>query len=116
MVSGLAGAGLVLRDNGGDDLAAAADGAIVFPTKIASGASYSVTVFTQPTSPAQTCAVTDGSGTMGSSDVTNVAVSCTLVSLVSSVARTFTLPSQAVAPVPDLSSTTAQGATVVVMS
>jgi hypothetical protein len=78
-VSGLAGAGLVLRDNGGDDLAAAADGAIVFPTKIASGATYSVTVFTQPNSPAQTCAVTHGSGTMGSSDVTNVAVSCTLI-------------------------------------
>jgi hypothetical protein len=78
-VSGLAGAGLVLRDNGGDDLAAAVDGAIVFPTKIASGATYSVTVFTQPTSPAQTCAVTHGSGTMGSSDVTNVAVSCTLI-------------------------------------
>ena len=77
-VTGLAGSGLVLRDNGGDDLAVAADGGIVFPTKIASGATYSVTVFTQPTNPAQTCAVTNGSGTMGSSDVTNVAVSCTL--------------------------------------
>ena len=77
-VTGLAGTGLVLRDNGGDDLAVAADGAIAFPTKIASGATYSVTVFTQPTSPAQTCVVTHGSGTMGSSDVTNVAVSCTL--------------------------------------
>src|SRR4029077_11834726 len=29
-------------------------------------------------SPAQTCAVTNGSGTMGSTDVINVAVSCTL--------------------------------------
>jgi len=77
-VSGLAGTGLVLRDNGGDDRAVAVDGAIAFPTKIASGATYSVTVFTQPTSPAQTCAVTNGSGMMGSSDVTNVAVSCTL--------------------------------------
>jgi hypothetical protein len=76
-ISGLAGAGLVLRDNGGDDLPVARDGAIVFPTKIASGAAYSVTVFTQPTSPAQTCAVTNGSGTMGSSDVTNLTVSCT---------------------------------------
>ena len=76
-VTGLAGTGLVLRDNGGDDLAVAADGAIAFPTKIASGATYSVTVFTQPTSPAQTCAVTHGSGTMGSSDAVFV-VSCTL--------------------------------------
>ena len=78
MVSGLAGAGLVLRDNGGDDLPVAADGVIAFPTKVASGATYSVTVFTQPARPAQTCAVTNGSGTMGSTDVTNVAVSCTL--------------------------------------
>ena len=78
-VSGLAGTGLVLRDNGGDDLGVAANGVIAFPTKIASGATYSVTVFTQPTSPVQTCVITNGSGTMGSSDVTNVAVSCTLM-------------------------------------
>jgi hypothetical protein len=77
-VSGLAGTGLVLRDNGGDDLGVAANGVIAFPTKIASGATYSVTVFTQPTSPVQTCVITHGSGTMGSSDVTNAAVSCTL--------------------------------------
>jgi len=117
-VSGLAGAGLVLRDNGGDDLAAAADGAIVFPTKIASGATYSVTVFTQPTSPAQTCEVTHGSGTMGSSDVTNVAVSCTLnggfTGFVSG--RTFTATSQPLTPTPDPSFTTASVATVVAMS
>ena len=77
-VTGLAGSGLVLRDNGGDDLAVAADGGdqhfqprspAVPP--IASRCSRS-----RPT-PAQTCAVTNGSGTMGSSDVTNVAVSCT---------------------------------------
>ena len=77
-VSGLAGTGLVLRDNGGDELGVAANGVIAFPTKIASGATYSVTVFTQPTSPVQTCVITHGSGTMGSSDVTNMAVSCTL--------------------------------------
>jgi hypothetical protein len=76
-ISGLAGTGLVLRNNGGDDLPAVRDGAIAFPTKIASGAAYNVTVYTQPTSPAETCAVTNGSGTMGSNDVSNVAVSCT---------------------------------------
>ena len=74
----MAGAGLVLRDNGGDDLGVAANGVIAFPTKIASGATYSVTVFTQPTGPRQTCVITHGSSTMGSNDVTNVAVSCTL--------------------------------------
>jgi hypothetical protein len=75
-VTGLTGSGLVLHNNGGDKLPVAADGAIVFQTKIASGATYNVTVFTQPTSPAQTCAITHGSGTMGSSDVANVTVSC----------------------------------------
>ena len=77
-VTGLAGTGLVLRDNGGDDLVVAANGVIAFPTTIAGGATYSVTVFTQPTNPVQICVITHGSGTMGSSDVTNVAVSCTL--------------------------------------
>ena len=52
MVSGLTGTGLVLRDNGGDDLTLAADGAFVFTTKVANGAAYSVMVYTQPASPA----------------------------------------------------------------
>ena len=76
MVSGLTGAGLVLRDNGGDDLAVSADGPFVFATQLASGASYSATVLTQPTSPAQRCAVTNGSGTVATANVTNVAIAC----------------------------------------
>ena len=76
MVSGLTGAGLVLRDNGGDDLAVSADGPFVFATQLASGGSYSVTVLTQPTSPAQRCAVTNGSGTVATANVTNVAIAC----------------------------------------
>ncbi len=75
-VSGLVGTGLVLRDNGRDDLAVAANGAIAFPTKIPSGATYTVTVFTQPTSPAQTCVITQGSGTVGTANITTVAVAC----------------------------------------
>jgi hypothetical protein len=77
MVSGLTGAGLVLRDNGGDDLAVSANGAFTFATKVANGAAYAVTVNTQPTGPAQTCLVSSGSGTMGSSNITTVAVACT---------------------------------------
>ena len=37
-VSGLAGSGLVLRDNDGDDLARSADGAFAFATELAGGA------------------------------------------------------------------------------
>ena len=78
-VTGLAGSGLVLQNNGGDDLAVAANGGFAFPTRLASGAAYDVTVKTQPTNPAQTCTVANGSGTIAATDVSNVAVTCTLV-------------------------------------
>ena len=72
-VTGLTGTGLVLQNNGGDNLAVAANGAFIFTTSVGAGSPYSVTVFTQPTG--QTCTVTNGSGT-ANADVTNVAVSC----------------------------------------
>ena len=76
-VTGLAGTGLVLQNNGGDDLPVTSDGAFTFATPIASGSSYSVTVKTQPTTPSQTCVVANATGTMASNDITNVAVTCT---------------------------------------
>jgi large repetitive protein len=76
-VSGLAGTGLVLQDNGGDNLTVSANGTFTFATSVASGANYAVTVLTQAQGPAQTCAVTMGTGTAGSANVTNVAVTCT---------------------------------------
>lgn len=75
-VTGLTGTGLVLQDNGGDNLPVAANGAFTFATALASGAAYAVTVLTQPSSPNQTCTVNNSSGTTGSANVTNVAVSC----------------------------------------
>lgn len=75
-VTGLSGTGLVLQDNGGDNLAISGNGPFTFATKINSGSAYSVTVMTQPSNPAQTCTVANGSST-ASANVTNVAVSCT---------------------------------------
>ena len=72
-VSGLTGTGLVLQDNGGNNLAVSASGSLTFSTAVASGAAYSVTVLTQPTG--QSCTVTNGSGT-ASANVTNVQVAC----------------------------------------
>ena len=72
-VSGLTGTGLVLQDNGGNNLAVSASGSFTFSTAIASGAAYSVTVLTQPTG--QSCTVANGSGT-ASANVTNVQVAC----------------------------------------
>jgi 6-phosphogluconolactonase len=76
MVTGLSGTGLVLQDNGGDNLSVTQNGAFTFATALASGKAYAVTVLTQPTSPSQTCTVASGTGTTGSTNVTNVAVSC----------------------------------------
>jgi 6-phosphogluconolactonase (cycloisomerase 2 family) len=85
-VSGLtASSGVVLQDNGGDDLTVAANAtSFTFPTKVAANGAYAVTVKTQPTN--ETCTVTGGSGTVGSSNVTTVSVACT-----STTIPTFTI-------------------------
>jgi len=76
-VSGLSGSGLVLSLNAGaQTLTVAANGAFTFPTALASGSNYTVTVQTQPSGPAQSCSVTNGNGTVGASNVTNVTVTC----------------------------------------
>jgi 6-phosphogluconolactonase len=79
-VTGLDADGLVLQNNGGNDLSVASDGTVTFPGQTLSGDAYAVTVKTQPTVaplplPAQFCTVTNGSGTVGASDV-NVAIAC----------------------------------------
>ena len=72
-VSGLSGT-VVLRDNGGDDLSVSASGGFTFATALSAGSAYNVTVQTNPAG--QTCSVANGSGTVGSSDITNIAVTC----------------------------------------
>jgi subtilisin-like proprotein convertase family protein len=76
-VSGLLGSGLVLQNNLGDNLAIATDGGFTFSTSLADTDPYSVTVLTQPNSPSQSCSVTNASGNIPGSDVTNVSVTCT---------------------------------------
>ncbi len=74
-ISGLAsGKSVTLLDNGGDALTLTAIGAFTFHTPLPSGATYDVTVGTQPSG--ETCTVTNGSGTVGNSNVTNVTVAC----------------------------------------
>lgn len=82
-VSGLAGTGLVLQNNGADDLAIASSGTFTFATPVATGGAYSVKVKTQPSGPAQTCTVGNGSGSISGANVTNVTVTCS--------ARSYTL-------------------------
>ena len=76
-VSGLAGTGLVLQDNGVDSLTITVNGSFTFKTTIITGGSYAVTVQTQPSNPTQTCGVTAGSGSNVSANVSSVVVACT---------------------------------------
>jgi 6-phosphogluconolactonase (cycloisomerase 2 family) len=76
IVSGLAGSGLVLQNNGGDDRSLSANGAFSFPTPLSDAAAYTITVKTQPTTPSQICTVNYGTGTINSGPVGNVVVNC----------------------------------------
>ena len=72
-VSGLSGTA-VLEDNGGDNLSVSANGTFTFGSPLEQGAAYDVTVQTDPSG--QACTVVNGSGTVASANVTNVAVTC----------------------------------------
>ena len=74
-VRDLEGVGLVLQNNGGDNLAIPSEGEFAFATRLATGATYNVTVAQQPIDPGQICTVEDGSGAVGDSDV-DVDVRC----------------------------------------
>ena len=65
---------VVLSLNGGSDLTLNSNAGFTFSGTILSGQTYAVTVKTQP--PGQVCSVTNGSGTVPTSNVTNVTVSC----------------------------------------
>ena len=75
-VTGLAGAGLVLHLDTGENLPVAANGPVAFASPLATGTSYRVTVGTLPTNPAQLCIVTRGEGVIDSADVAGVAITC----------------------------------------
>jgi len=77
-VTGLVGSGLVLLDNGKDNLSITKDGQFTFATPLANGENYAVTVLSQPTNPSQTCTVANGSGVING-NVTDVQVACSQV-------------------------------------
>ena len=76
-VTGLDGAGLVLANSGTDTVAVSADGSFKFATQLQSGQNYAVTVKSEPANPTQVCVVANAAGTVASSDITNVGVTCT---------------------------------------
>ncbi len=76
-VIGLTGSGLVLQNNGGDDLAITANGTFQFPGTLMHGAGYAVSVRVQPDQPLQNCTVFQGTGSIEAADVSDVHVVCT---------------------------------------
>jgi hypothetical protein len=78
-VTGLAGTGLVLRLNGGNDAPISANGTFTFSGGVLDGTPYSVTVASQPTAPIQNCTVSNGSGIVSGANITNVQVNCVTV-------------------------------------
>lgn len=76
-VSGLhSGQTLVIQNNGGDTLTLNTAGGFIFPTPLAEGTAYAVTITQQPAF--ETCTIANGSGTMGSSNITTVSIGCTV--------------------------------------
>ena len=69
---------VVLRNGNGPDLTVSGNGSFAFPQSVTAGQTYSVAVVTQPAR--RSCTVTNGAGTMPSSSVSNVTVTCTATS------------------------------------
>lgn len=74
-VTGLnSGGKLTLQDRGGATLELAGNGAFSFANKLPSGSGYAVSIGSQPTG--QHCDISQGSGTVSSTAVTSIAITC----------------------------------------
>lgn len=80
VVTGLTSTGLVLHLSSGADnenLPMNTNGMFIFNQNVTVGANWTVTIQTQPNNPnPQTCTLSNATGTMTSTGVNNVAVSC----------------------------------------
>ena len=62
--------------NGSNSLAISANGSFTFQAGMASGSTHTVTVATQAGNPVQLCTVSAGSGSIATSKITTVNVTC----------------------------------------
>jgi 6-phosphogluconolactonase (cycloisomerase 2 family) len=69
----------MLALNGSGNLSVSGNGAFTFPTGLAGGSSYTVTVAAQPNGPSQLCTVSNGTGSVATANITTVSVSCGFV-------------------------------------
>jgi 6-phosphogluconolactonase (cycloisomerase 2 family) len=78
-VSGLlSGNSIALQNNNANDTTLSANAGFTFSSTVLSGSAYAVTVSAQPTG--QNCTVTNGSGTVAGTNVSNVAINCSALS------------------------------------
>jgi hypothetical protein len=75
-VFGLRGSGLVLTNNGTDNLQISANGEFAFTAPLFDHTSYEVRVSVQPTNMRQTCSVTNARGSVSGTDVSHVFINC----------------------------------------
>ncbi len=75
-VSGLLGAGLELVEIDSGARVSPGNGPFAFGARFADGSTYEVRVATQPSNPTQICTLTDHTGAIAASDVTDVVVTC----------------------------------------
>lgn len=73
-LSGLTGSGLVLQNNGVDDLPRSANGPFTFSMPVRSGNTYAITVKAPPTG--QSCAVAKGNGIIVDGPISDAVVTC----------------------------------------
>lgn len=75
-VSGLTGSGLTLQLNGSNSLSVSANGSFTFPSGLAAGTAYTVTIGTQPAGPNQFCVLSGGTGSIAAANVSTVTLAC----------------------------------------
>ena len=80
-VTGLTGSGLVIQNNGADNINISGNGSFTFISPLNTNATYSVTVQTHPSSPTQFCSVTNGTGTISNSNVSDISIICSSLSV-----------------------------------
>jgi hypothetical protein len=96
VVSGLTGTGLVLTNNGGDNLTVNANGGFTFGAVYPVGTAFNVAVATQPAG--QSCGVAQGNGYLSNVNYGAVAVTCAdVTNKAARAASTFNSAVQALA-------------------
>jgi 6-phosphogluconolactonase (cycloisomerase 2 family) len=104
-VTGLKDSKLVLRNNGGDDLNVASDGAFTFATALPNGSGYAVTVEGWAATPGEGCTVGNGTGTLSGAHISDVSIVCGVTSEPIAAAAGDAQPNASIADAPPVGAT-----------